>query len=138
MDVSGEHQNDVEHTAFKVRLNPNGNVIGSTKGSEYLIFYIDFLNIFFKFEESSYLFTIIFFPLGQYLYSALGDSTDGMPNSTALMNPNYCGDCYGGEPAEGAKCCNTCDEVRDAYQRKGWSFNDPDSIEQVRFIPYYY
>ncbi len=42
----------------------------------------------------------------------------------------YCGDCYGGEPAEGSRCCNTCDEVRDAYVRKGWSFGNPDGIEQ--------
>ena len=29
-------------------------------------------------------------------------------------------------------CCNTCEEVRQAYLRKGWSFNDPNGIEQVR------
>ena len=43
----------------------------------------------------------------------------------------YCGSCYGGiEPESG--CCNTCDEVRQAYVNRGWSFNRPDSIEQVR------
>ncbi|RPD62723.1 Sec1-domain-containing protein [Lentinus tigrinus ALCF2SS1-7] len=41
----------------------------------------------------------------------------------------YCGSCYGGiEPESG--CCNTCDEVRQAYVNRGWSFNRPDSIEQ--------
>lgn len=29
-------------------------------------------------------------------------------------------------------CCNNCDEVREAYVRKGWSFTNPDGIEQVR------
>ncbi|GJE88841.1 endoplasmic reticulum-Golgi intermediate compartment protein [Phanerochaete sordida] len=41
----------------------------------------------------------------------------------------YCGSCYGGiEPASG--CCNTCEEVRQAYINRGWSFNSPDAIEQ--------
>ncbi|KAN0060602.1 ER-derived vesicles protein erv46 [Thecaphora frezii] len=42
---------------------------------------------------------------------------------------DYCGSCYGGiSPANG--CCNTCDEVREAYVRKGWSFSDPDHVDQ--------
>ncbi|KLO14713.1 endoplasmic reticulum-derived transport vesicle ERV46 [Schizopora paradoxa] len=41
----------------------------------------------------------------------------------------YCGSCYGGlEPESG--CCNTCDEVRQAYVNRGWSFNNPEHIEQ--------
>ena len=45
----------------------------------------------------------------------------------------YCGSCYGGvEPESG--CCQTCDEVRQAYVNRGWSFNRPDSIEQVRVL----
>lgn len=42
---------------------------------------------------------------------------------------DYCGSCYGGEPPESG-CCNTCDEVREAYVRRGWSFSDPDHIDQ--------
>ena len=42
----------------------------------------------------------------------------------------YCGSCYGGtEPENG--CCNSCDDVRQAYVNRGWSFNNPDTIEQV-------
>ena len=45
----------------------------------------------------------------------------------------YCGSCYGGvEPESG--CCNTCDEVRQSYVSRGWSFNNPDQIEQVRNV----
>lgn len=48
---------------------------------------------------------------------------------------NYCGSCYGGlEPESG--CCNTCEEVRQAYVNRGWSFADPDAIEQVRHVSY--
>ncbi|KAL5524558.1 hypothetical protein ACEPAF_9698 [Sanghuangporus sanghuang] len=54
-------------------------------------------------------------------------------NKLDVMNDqtkeNYCGSCYGGvTPASG--CCNTCEEVRQAYVNKGWSFSNPDSIEQ--------
>lgn len=42
---------------------------------------------------------------------------------------DYCGSCYGGEPPQNG-CCNTCDDVREAYVRRGWSFSDPDHIDQ--------
>ncbi|KAF8160191.1 Sec1-like protein [Pholiota molesta] len=42
-----------------------------------------------------------------------------------------CGSCYGGlEPESG--CCNTCEEVRQAYINRGWSFANPDAIEQCK------
>ncbi|KIM28739.1 hypothetical protein M408DRAFT_329198 [Serendipita vermifera MAFF 305830] len=47
----------------------------------------------------------------------------------AAKGPNYCGSCYGGlEPVSG--CCNTCDEVRQAYSDRGWAFGNPDAIDQ--------
>ncbi|KAF9067146.1 endoplasmic reticulum vesicle transporter-domain-containing protein [Rhodocollybia butyracea] len=45
--------------------------------------------------------------------------------------PDFCGSCYGGKPPESG-CCNTCEEVRTAYVQKGWSFSNPDSIEQCK------
>lgn len=30
------------------------------------------------------------------------------------------------------RCCNTCDDVREAYRRRGWAFKNPDSIEQCK------
>ncbi|KAG6918770.1 hypothetical protein DXG01_011961 [Tephrocybe rancida] len=43
----------------------------------------------------------------------------------------YCGSCYGGlEPESG--CCNTCEEVRTSYVNRGWSFSNPDAIEQCK------
>ncbi|CAG8737989.1 11167_t:CDS:2, partial [Racocetra persica] len=50
-------------------------------------------------------------------------------NSTASGGDAYCGSCYGGVVPESG-CCNTCDEVREAYIKSGWSFNSPDDIEQ--------
>ena len=43
----------------------------------------------------------------------------------------YCGSCYGGIEPEGG-CCNSCEDVRQAYVNRGWSFNRPEAIEQVR------
>jgi hypothetical protein len=40
---------------------------------------------------------------------------------------DYCGSCYG---AGNQKCCNTCQEVREAYRKAGWAFTNPDGIEQ--------
>jgi endoplasmic reticulum-Golgi intermediate compartment protein 3 len=49
----------------------------------------------------------------------------------APMADGYCGSCYGGQEPEGG-CCNSCEAVREAYVNRGWSFSNPDSIEQVR------
>ena len=39
-----------------------------------------------------------------------------------------CGSCYGaGEPDE---CCNTCDDVKRAYQRRGWIFEPNMDVKQ--------
>jgi len=45
-------------------------------------------------------------------------------------NDTGCGSCYGAETEE-KKCCNTCNDVRDAYRLKTWKF-DPRGIEQCR------
>lgn len=42
----------------------------------------------------------------------------------------YCGPCYGAKPEN--ECCNTCDDVRDAYSAKGWSIDDLDAIAQCK------
>eukprot|EP00271_Cylindrocystis_brebissonii_P013203 TRINITY_DN32853_c0_g1_i1.p1 TRINITY_DN32853_c0_g1~~TRINITY_DN32853_c0_g1_i1.p1 ORF type:complete len:390 (+),score=61.40 TRINITY_DN32853_c0_g1_i1:291-1460(+) len=46
-----------------------------------------------------------------------------------LPNETYCGSCYGAEEKD-HECCNTCDEVREAYRRRGWAFTSPDGIDQ--------
>lgn len=42
---------------------------------------------------------------------------------------SYCGSCYGGEPPASG-CCNTCEEVQESYVRRGWSFGDPEHVDQ--------
>lgn len=40
----------------------------------------------------------------------------------------YCGSCFGARPD--GECCNSCDEVKKAYQEKGWAFHDGQGIQQ--------
>jgi hypothetical protein len=49
------------------------------------------------------------------------------------LDPNYCGPCYGAQPPPNAKkpgCCNTCEEVKDAYAQAAWAFGRGENIEQ--------
>lgn len=59
--------------------------------------------------------------------SQLGSDVDKM---TDVKEDGYCGSCYGGLEPEGG-CCNTCESVRQAYVNRGWSFANPDAIDQV-------
>ncbi|KAF8555720.1 Sec1-like protein [Imleria badia] len=58
-----------------------------------------------------------------------GDLRNEIDKLAEQRGSGYCGSCYGGiEPESG--CCNSCEEVRQAYTNKGWSFGNPDEIEQ--------
>mmetsp|Transcript_40623 Transcript_40623/g.90320 ORF Transcript_40623/g.90320 Transcript_40623/m.90320 type:complete len:388 (-) Transcript_40623:87-1250(-) len=46
-----------------------------------------------------------------------------------------CGTCYGAEDTP-TQCCNTCDEVRAAYRKKGWALGTVDHIEQCKHDSY--
>lgn len=49
------------------------------------------------------------------------------------LDPSYCGSCYGANPPSNAMkpgCCNTCDEVKEAYAQQAWAFGRGDGIEQ--------
>lgn len=46
-------------------------------------------------------------------------------------NETYCGSCYGAEESDD-ECCNSCEEVREAYRKKGWGITHPDMIDQCK------
>ncbi|XP_042063587.1 endoplasmic reticulum-Golgi intermediate compartment protein 3-like isoform X1 [Salvia splendens] len=46
-------------------------------------------------------------------------------------NEAYCGSCFGAETSDD-HCCNSCEEVREAYRKKGWGMTDPDLIDQCK------
>ncbi|KAL5992353.1 hypothetical protein ACLOJK_013270 [Asimina triloba] len=45
-------------------------------------------------------------------------------------NETYCGSCYGAEVSD-EDCCNSCEDVREAYRKKGWGLSNPDLIDQI-------
>jgi len=77
------------------------------------------------------------------LKTRLDDKGVAVPNShsaelkndlekmNSAKSEGYCGSCYGGTEPEGG-CCNTCEQVREAYVQRGWSFGNPDAIEQCK------
>ncbi|XP_021291439.1 endoplasmic reticulum-Golgi intermediate compartment protein 3-like [Herrania umbratica] len=46
-------------------------------------------------------------------------------------NETYCGSCFGAEQSDD-DCCNSCEEVREAYRRKGWAMTNVDLIDQCK------
>ncbi|KAI1260083.1 DUF1692-domain-containing protein [Xylariaceae sp. FL1019] len=55
--------------------------------------------------------------------------------SAAHLDPDYCGGCYGApSPPNAAKpgCCNSCDEVREAYAQASWAFGRGEGVEQCQ------
>uniref|UniRef100_A0A8D3CPC1 Endoplasmic reticulum-Golgi intermediate compartment protein n=1 Tax=Scophthalmus maximus TaxID=52904 RepID=A0A8D3CPC1_SCOMX len=61
----------------------------------------------------------------------LGVADDGAVFDPSTLDPNRCESCYGAE-TDDLKCCNTCDDVREAYRRRGWAFKNADTIEQCK------
>jgi hypothetical protein len=53
--------------------------------------------------------------------------------SKSHTDPEYCGECYGVPSPPNAQkpgCCNTCDEVREAYAANSWAFGRGEGVEQ--------
>jgi len=72
-------------------------------------------------------------PSGKFIRgSRTTDLKNDVEKYSEAQDPTYCGSCYGGKPPREDGCCNTCEEVRTAYTNKGWSFTNPDRIEQCK------
>ncbi|KAJ9552010.1 hypothetical protein OSB04_016055 [Centaurea solstitialis] len=71
----------------------------------------------------------------QMRYDRIGTPKLGKPmqkhGGELEHNETYCGSCYGAEKSE-EECCNSCEEVREAYRRKGWGLMNPDLIDQCK------
>jgi len=55
--------------------------------------------------------------------------------AAAHLDPEYCGECYGADAPTSAQkpgCCNTCEEVRNAYAQKSWGFGKGEGVEQCQ------
>ena len=120
MDVSGEQELDVSHDIFKRRLDRRGkpiavgekDTVNGNKVDPETVAARKRAKTQSEAEEKSL--------VG-------GNEMDAEDDVVAAT----CGSCYGSEQTP-EQCCNTCDEVREAYRLKGWAFSDPDGIEQCR------
>jgi hypothetical protein len=104
----GEQHIDIEHNVYKRRLDLDGKPIEEEDPQK---------------EHN----------LGVVAKVVNQTTTTNENNDTAVVaaaETVVCGSCYGSETAE-RKCCNTCNDVRDAYRLKTWKF-DPRGVEQCR------
>ncbi|KAI9473390.1 MAG: endoplasmic reticulum vesicle transporter-domain-containing protein [Benjaminiella poitrasii] len=58
----------------------------------------------------------------------LGDQTNDA--SKALQPADECGSCYGAKSLREDGCCNSCQDVREAYVKMGWGMVDVTKIDQ--------
>eukprot|EP01098_Paradermamoeba_levis_P013553 TRINITY_DN6209_c0_g2_i1.p1 TRINITY_DN6209_c0_g2~~TRINITY_DN6209_c0_g2_i1.p1 ORF type:complete len:395 (+),score=84.60 TRINITY_DN6209_c0_g2_i1:80-1264(+) len=106
MDMAGEHQLDVAHNIYKKRIDHTGKPLGVVK------------------ED-------VLGSLVSQIAKEKKNPTPSPPPAAEGAKPSQpaCGSCYGAEN-ELLKCCNNCEDVREAYRQKGWAFSNPDGIEQ--------
>jgi len=52
-------------------------------------------------------------------------------DTASHLDPDYCGKCYGASaPDKNNGCCQTCEDVREAYASIGWAFGKGEGVEQ--------
>ncbi len=112
MDVSGSHQLDVNHNIKKQELDRFGEPAGA---------------------EQPHQLGGTAVPVGATSTAPGGKSHPSQPVAVPKADPTkvpgYCGPCYGAEDKPG-QCCNTCEQVRQAYRSKGWAMSSLSHIEQ--------
>lgn len=94
MDISGESQTDVIHNLYKTRVDLNGNVVANEVVKVSL----------------------------QPLPKIKNNDTKTDEGAVESTTRSECESCYGAE-SDAQKCCPTCDDVKAAYRKKGWSFD---------------
>jgi hypothetical protein len=68
-------------------------------------------------------------PIGRpiTMVTAAGDEEEEVKTD---VPPGYCGSCYEAAHPSGKKCCNTCDDVKEAFIASDLSLEDADQKEQ--------
>ncbi|GJP46563.1 hypothetical protein CLOM_g5836 [Closterium sp. NIES-68] len=102
MDISGEQHLDVVHNIYKRRLTPIGLPVEGIDSKH---------------------------EIGAKQHEVL-KKRDKFGN-VVPDDQDFCGSCYGAAEADD-QCCNNCEEVREAYNKRGWAFNNADAIEQCK------
>lgn len=98
MDVAGDSQINIEDTLIKRRLDPNGRSKVDTDGRGDG----DTDNV-----------------MGEPANRAKTEQEKRKKLEEEAQAPGYCGPCYGAKDI--GDCCQTCQDVMDAYQKKRWN-----------------
>jgi hypothetical protein len=95
MDVAGDNQLNIEDSFMKQRISQDGKLIGDPAvvliGS----------NVIHKDEKDL-------------------KGNEPVGRKSIVADGSGCGSCYGAESTR-FKCCQTCDEIKQAYMARGWS-----------------
>lgn len=114
MDDSGEHISGYTHDVYKVRLDSMGQLIDKQKETSKKKEWIRGMD-----EWKTHI-----------VFVELGDNSHGAEMALQKQDENECGSCYGATAVRPDGCCNTCDEIREAYANMGWGMGDPDQFSQ--------
>uniref|UniRef100_A0A7S4IKK9 Endoplasmic reticulum vesicle transporter C-terminal domain-containing protein n=1 Tax=Odontella aurita TaxID=265563 RepID=A0A7S4IKK9_9STRA len=116
-DPTGQSQSlhlDRTHRVFKHRINKNGKMIGRKSKFE--------LGGTFADERSLR-------DMGKEELGLEDEKEEVEGTASDSSDEDECGDCYGA--GEEGECCNTCDDVKRAYQRRSWHI-DLAKVKQCR------
>ena len=141
MDVSGDYHLHVdEHEILKQRIDLNGNRIRVNPHKSKVSSRAPAMTVGTERDRgaererersrSGFLTTQLFTDQVGPEVKPHGNDTAG--NGTSAEE---CQSCYGAEEKAG-QCCNTCDEVRDAYRKKGWALGQATNVKQCEHDEY--
>jgi hypothetical protein len=110
-DVTGQKHEGLLHNIFKRRVNSDGTAVGRADSHSLggAITTTDEL-----LEEKT---------------RAMKEGRETLTEESAMASGKDCGSCYGAGMA--GQCCSSCDEVRELYKQKGWSF-DAGTVAQCK------
>lgn len=120
-DPTGQPQSlhiDKTHRIYKHRLDANGDRIGRRS----------------RFElgntllEEEHLIELMGDRLQDMEADKQSEDANNEDEDDEVADEELCGSCFGA--ADEDECCNTCDDVKRAYQRKGWQLDDLSLIKQ--------
>eukprot|EP00294_Goniomonas_avonlea_P016447 CAMPEP_0114560418 /NCGR_PEP_ID=MMETSP0114-20121206/11451_1 /TAXON_ID=31324 /ORGANISM="Goniomonas sp, Strain m" /LENGTH=323 /DNA_ID=CAMNT_0001745967 /DNA_START=286 /DNA_END=1257 /DNA_ORIENTATION=+ len=125
MDISGEQQLDVAHSIYKQRIDSEGRPIGEKQKEE---------EIKSDKNATSHILSKVAKKKkkdGSGLFDPEEEKEAAPSAEVAKPKEEECQSCYGAEDHAG-QCCNTCDEVREAYRKRGWAFSLAQHITQCK------
>ncbi|KAF0982446.1 hypothetical protein FDP41_011376 [Naegleria fowleri] len=122
MDVSGEHHVHLDyHTIYKMRLTLDGKPIIDQPAEQ--------ISPNEPKDEKPSPIKASEGAVKHDLVNSSEKDRERAEKAKKVKDPNYCGSCYGAN-RDATQCCNTCDDVREAYRRVGWAFTPNEDIEQ--------